>query len=60
MAKSYTAPSREGLVPITVFVKPEVRQAIKLIAVEQNTTIAALLGEFVAKTLKKYGREIKE
>lgn len=59
MAKSYTPPSREGLVPLTVFVKPEVRQALKIIAAEQNTTIAALLEDNIAKVLKKHGREVK-
>jgi len=60
MAKTYTPPSREGLVALTVFVKPEVRQALKIIAAEQNTTIVAILDELIAKTLKKHGREIKE
>lgn len=60
MAKAYTPPSREGLVALTVFVKPEVRQALKIIAAEENTTIAAMLDELIAKTLKKHGREIKE
>ena len=60
MAKTYTPPSREGLVALTVFVKPEVRQALKIIAAEQNTTIAAMLDEQIAKMLKKHGREIQE
>ena len=59
MPPSYTPPSRKGLVPVTVFVRPEVRQGLKIVAAEQGTTISAILEEFIEKTLKKHGREPK-
>jgi hypothetical protein len=55
MAKSgYVAPSREGLVPVTAFVKPEVRQQLKIAAVTHDTTVAAILEEGLRLVLKKY------
>ena len=36
---SYVAPSREGLVPLTVYVKPETRQALKIAAAQHNITV---------------------
>ena len=55
MAKSgYVAPSREGLVPVTVFVKPEVRQELKIAAATHGTTVAAFLEEALMQVLKKH------
>lgn len=55
MAKSsYVAPSREGLVALTVFVRPEVRQDLKIAAATHDTTVAAILEEAVATALKRY------
>jgi hypothetical protein len=50
----YVAPSREGLVPLTVYVKPETRQALKIAAAQHNTTIAEMMEDAIATTLKKY------
>lgn len=56
MAKSgYVAPSREGLVPVTAFVKPEVRQQLKIAAATHDLTVAGLLEEGLGFVLKKYG-----
>jgi hypothetical protein len=52
----YVAPSREGLVPITVFVKPQVRQALKIAAAQHDTTVADIMETAIAYALKKYSR----
>lgn len=54
MAKSYTPPSREGLVPVAVFVRPEVRQELKIAAARHGTTISAIMDEAVRYALKRY------
>ena len=51
---SYVAPSREGLVPLTVYVKPEVRQALKVAAAQHNTTVAEIMGGAIESALKRY------
>jgi hypothetical protein len=52
----YVAPSREGLVPLTVYVKPETRQALKIAAATNNTTVAEIMEEAIAAALKKFGK----
>ena len=50
----YVAPSREGLVPVTVYVKPDVRQALKIAAAQHNTTVADIMEIAIAYALKRY------
>jgi len=52
----YVAPSREGLVPVTVFVKPQVRQALKIAAAQHDTTVADIMETAIAHALKKYAK----
>lgn len=52
---SYVAPSREGKVPLTIYVEPETRQALKIAAATNDTTIDAMMQEAIATTLKKHG-----
>src|SRR6476660_1028206 len=56
MPKPYVSPSREGLVPITVYVKPEIRQALKIAAAQHNTTVADIMVTAIAYALKKFAR----
>lgn len=55
----YVAPSREGLVPLTVYVKPATRQALKIAAAQHSTTIAEIMDEAIATVLKRYGAKTK-
>jgi hypothetical protein len=50
------APSREGLVPLTVYVKPETRQALKIAAAQHNTTVGQIMETAIANALKKYAK----
>ena len=50
----YVAPSREGKVPLTIYVDTETRQALKIAAAVHATTIDAMMQEAIAVTLKKY------
>ena len=52
----YVAPSREGLVPVTVFVKPQVRQALKIAAAQHDTTVTDIMETAIAYALKKYAK----
>ena len=52
----YVAPSREGLVPVTVYVKPEIRQALKIAAAQHNITVAEIMETAIANALKKYAK----
>jgi hypothetical protein len=52
----YVAPSREGLVPVTVYVKPEIRQALKITAAQHNTTVSEILETAIANALRKYAK----
>jgi hypothetical protein len=52
----YVAPSREGLVPVTVYVKPEVRQALKIAAAQHNITVSEILDAAITGALKKYAK----
>jgi hypothetical protein len=53
---SYVAPSREGLVPLTVYVKPEIRQALKIAAAQHSITVAEIMETAIANALKKYAK----
>lgn len=50
----YVAPSREGKVPLTIYVERETRQALKIAAINHETTVDAMMQDAVAATLKKY------
>lgn len=50
----YVAPSREGKVPMTIYVDPATRQALKIAAVTHNTTVDAMMQDAITATLKKY------
>ena len=52
----YVAPSREGLVSVTVCVKPEIRQALKIVAAQHNTTVSRDPGGRHRQRLKKYAK----
>lgn len=56
---SYVAPSRSGKVPLTVYVDPETRQALKIAAAIHSVTIDAMMQEAIAITLKKYPSKLK-
>ena len=53
---SYVAPSRKGLVPLTIFVKPETRQALKIAAAQHNITVGQIMEAAIANALKKYAK----
>jgi hypothetical protein len=52
----YVAPSREGLVPVTVYVKSETRQALKIAAAQHNITVTDIMEIAIAFALKKYAK----
>jgi hypothetical protein len=39
-----------------VYVKPEIRQALKIAAAHHNTTVAEIMETAIASALKKYSR----
>ena len=51
MAKLPTQPSREGLVAMTLWVRPEVVKAVKQIALETDTTVKDLMNEQIDSLL---------
>lgn len=55
----YVAPSREGKVPLTVYIEPATRQALKIAAITHDTTVDAMMQEAIAITLKKYPSKLK-
>lgn len=42
--------------PLTIYVEPETRRAIKVAAAANDTTIDAMMQEAIAAALKKHGR----
>ena len=52
-------PSREGLVALTHWTKPETRQALKLIAVENGETMQRLYEEALLDLIVKYRKRRK-
>lgn len=55
----YVAPSREGKVPLTVYIEPATRQALKIAAITHDTTVDAMMQDAIAITLKKYSSKPK-
>ena len=53
---TYVAPSREGLVPLTVYVKPAIRQALKVAAAQHRITVTEIMDSAIANALKKYAK----
>jgi hypothetical protein len=54
--QGYVAPSREGLVALTVWVKPDIRQALKIAAARHSITVADIMEGAIASALKKYAK----
>jgi hypothetical protein len=50
----YVAPSREGKVPLTIYVDRATRQSLKMAALAHETTLDAMMQDAIAATLKKY------
>lgn len=55
-APKTSQPSREGTVPITGHFPPEVRDQIKILAIEQRTTMHKLLAEAFNDLFAKHGK----
>ena len=55
----YVAPSREGLVPLTIYVRPETRQALKIAAAQHNTTVTEIMEGAIDNALKRYAKAKK-
>ncbi len=55
-ASKASQPSRAGTKPITVHFPKEVRDQLKILAVEQGTTLHALVGQAFNDLLAKYGK----
>ena len=55
-AKGYTAPSRRNTKPLTVHFPKQVRDQIKILAVENDTTMQNLLAEALNDLFVKYGK----
>jgi len=49
-------PGREGTKPITVHYPKQVRDQLKILAVEQGTTLQSLVGEGLNMLFAKYGK----
>ncbi len=52
----YVAPSREGKVPLTIYVDPATRRALKIAAIMHETTVDAMMHEAIAGALKRYAK----
>jgi hypothetical protein len=50
------APARVGKKAVSGYFSRELSQAVHLLAVEQNTSLQALLGEALDDLLRKYGK----
>ena len=50
----YVAPSREGKVPLTIYVDVKTRQALKIAAAVHATTVDAMMQDAIAAILKKH------
>ena len=53
---AYQQPSRVGKKPVTGFFPPDVRKQLKLMTVEQDTTVQALMAEALNDLFAKYGK----
>ena len=49
-------PARIGKKAVSGYFTPELSQAVHMLAVEQNTSLQALLGEALDDLLRKYGK----
>lgn len=49
-------PARIGKKAVSGYFSPELSQSVHLLAVEQNTSLQALLGEALDDLLRKYGK----
>jgi len=49
-------PSRQGTRPITAHLPKEVRDQLKILAIEQDTTVHGLLAEAINDLFAKYGK----
>lgn len=54
------APSRRGKKAVTVYFEPEVVRQLKLIGIEADKSIQAMMSEAVTQYLKKHGKLAKE
>jgi hypothetical protein len=54
--ESATQPSRVGTRPITAHFPPEVRDQLKILAIEQRTTMHKLIAEAYNDLFAKYGK----
>jgi hypothetical protein len=53
---STKAPSRSGKKAVSGYFSPELSRALHLLALEQDTSLQALLGEAFDDLLRKYGK----
>lgn len=53
----YVAPSREGKVPLTIYVDPTTRQALKIAAITNGTTVDAMMQDAIATMLAKFPKK---
>lgn len=51
-----TSPARVGKTMIAGYFSPQMAKAVKLLAVERDTTVQALIGEGLDAVLHKYGK----
>ena len=56
ISRAETQPNREGTKPITVHYPKPVRDQLKILAVEQDTTLHSLIGESFNMLFAKYGK----
>jgi len=55
----YQQPGREGLVSFTFWTTPELRNDVKRLAVDKETSVQALMEEATKDLLAKYARRSK-
>ncbi len=53
---STTTPARVGKVMVAGYFSPQMAKSVKLLAVERDTTVQALIGEGLDAILHKYGK----
>ena len=58
--ESLSPPSRRGKKAVTVYFEPEVVRQLKLIGIEADKSIQAMMSEAVTQYLKKHGKLAKE
>ncbi len=55
-ARSVTTPARVGKTMVAGYFTPQMAKAVKLLAVERDTTVQALIGEGLDMVLHKHGK----